>query len=277
MVLFTRCLFFVLFCCCCCCCFHFSLVFPVVPRLCFSSRYSQCIPSLDCLDFRLFFFVLSKMLRASTAAAAALLISATSANASDLTQTEFVGSVRTHGSTTVQVEDIPDDAPAHYPWTSSEDFFRYSGLSYGDMAASGIQKCSSPSPYSKVYTVSDGENERCFVAITPPGLSKAAPVRRTDPCRVSLPPIHTFARSLTRAALLHYCTHAHAHTFRTLTHTATHFLGQFFFVVFGAGPAVKLIGRCFCLSSGIWLYLPRSCFLRTAVVEAPISAATSQI
>lgn len=141
------------------------------------------------------------MFRASAAAAAALLIGTTATAAaapeSDLTQTTFVGSSRTHGTTTVKIEDIPEDAPAHYPWSSSEDFFRYSGLSYDDMTASGIQKCSSPSPYSKVYTVSDGENERCFVAITPPGLSKAAPVRpaRVSACRFAPTHAHTHARA----------------------------------------------------------------------------------
>ena len=82
----------------------------------------------------------------------------------------------THGSVTMLKSDVPDDAEDFWPWESPEDFFRYSGLSAGDMVASGVQKCSSPDANKKVYTVSDGQNERCFVAVRPSAKYENLPV-----------------------------------------------------------------------------------------------------
>jgi len=83
----------------------------------------------------------------------------------------------THGSLTMLASEVPDDAPPHFPWRSKEDFFRYSGLSYDDMTPSGIQNCASTAPGTTVYNISDGENERCFVAIKSPSIKTPAPVR----------------------------------------------------------------------------------------------------
>ncbi len=83
----------------------------------------------------------------------------------------------THGRLTMNKSDVPSDAPAHFPWSSSEDFFRNSGLSFDDMDPMGEQKCTSQRSNSNVYTVSDGQQERCFVVITPTSPTKGgAPV-----------------------------------------------------------------------------------------------------
>ncbi len=83
----------------------------------------------------------------------------------------------THGSLTMNKSDVPSNATAHFPWSSPEDFFRNSGLSYADMSRAGIQRCSSQSPNSQVYDVSDGQEERCFVVVAPSSSSSSVPVR----------------------------------------------------------------------------------------------------
>jgi hypothetical protein len=45
-----------------------------------------------------------------------------------------------------------------------------------DLTASGEQKCTSPHPFSHVYNVTDGKNDRCFVTIVPPTAKLPAPV-----------------------------------------------------------------------------------------------------
>ncbi len=85
----------------------------------------------------------------------------------------------THGTLTMNKSDVPNNAPAHFPWSSPEDFFRNSGLSYADMSRAGIQKCTSQSPNSQVYNVYDGQEERCFVVVAPSSSNKSVPVRRS--------------------------------------------------------------------------------------------------
>ena len=109
--------------------------------------------------------------------AAALAVDAVAVVQSDL-KPGTPGTV-THGSLTIAIKDIPDDAEDYWPWESTEDFFTYSGLSTLDLVNAGIQKCSSPNKDAKVYTVSDGTNERCFVAIKSLGNTQKSPVRYT--------------------------------------------------------------------------------------------------
>jgi hypothetical protein len=82
----------------------------------------------------------------------------------------------THGTTTVLVSDIPEDAAPYWPWVSVEDFFSRSGLSWADMTPVGGLECSSSEPGSEVIKVSDGKNDRCFVVIKPQSLTAPAPV-----------------------------------------------------------------------------------------------------
>jgi hypothetical protein len=82
----------------------------------------------------------------------------------------------THGTTTVYRKDIPENAAAYWPWSSKKDFFSNSGLSWREMSDAGELRCSSSEPGAKVFTVSDGEHDRCFVAVKSENLTTAAPV-----------------------------------------------------------------------------------------------------
>lgn len=86
------------------------------------------------------------------------------------------GETVTHGKVTMLKSEVPKDAPPYWPWVSVEDFFQNSGLATSDLKSTAEQKCTSSRDYSTVYQISDGTNDRCFVAIHPPSITEAAPI-----------------------------------------------------------------------------------------------------
>eukprot|EP00591_Stephanopyxis_turris_P003524 CAMPEP_0195520600 /NCGR_PEP_ID=MMETSP0794_2-20130614/17241_1 /TAXON_ID=515487 /ORGANISM="Stephanopyxis turris, Strain CCMP 815" /LENGTH=356 /DNA_ID=CAMNT_0040649989 /DNA_START=66 /DNA_END=1136 /DNA_ORIENTATION=+ len=90
----------------------------------------------------------------ATTAAAALALAAAR------TETEYVGP-------STKIVANSSEVPPHYPWASVEDFFTQSGVDKDELEVTGRLLCNADSPKEKVYQISDGTQERCFVTYTP--------------------------------------------------------------------------------------------------------------
>jgi hypothetical protein len=66
--------------------------------------------------------------------------------------------------------------PAHYPYASVEDFFTNSPSIQKNLMETASTKCAASSANEKVYDISDGKQDRCFVAYTPSGVKGPMPI-----------------------------------------------------------------------------------------------------